>query len=132
MTRKIAFFEWWSWFKFYNLGLALGTNSKFCTSVAKGLKLKVRKFWGPNPTLVEVTGEKLVGGPFCPRPSSWTGLRNNRFEESYDVKYFKEIKSRDVFRTQTSIYNGAFLWIYLTACYLCIKSSTIDVPLGYI
>ena len=39
---------------------------KFCTSVAKGLKLKVRKFWGPNPTFVEVTGEKLVGGPFWP------------------------------------------------------------------
>ena len=30
--------------------------------MAKGLKLKVRKFWGPNPTFVEVTGEKLVGG----------------------------------------------------------------------
>ena len=62
MTRKIAFFQEWSWFKFNNLGLALGTNLKFCTSVAKGLKLKVRKFWGPNPTFVEVTGEKLVGG----------------------------------------------------------------------
>ena len=57
MTRKIAFFEGWSWFKFNNLGLALGTNLKFCTSVAKGFKLKVWKFWGPNPTFVEVTGE---------------------------------------------------------------------------
>ena len=38
MTRKIAFLEGWSWFKFNNLGLALGTNFKFCTSVAKGLK----------------------------------------------------------------------------------------------
>ena len=36
-------------------------NLKFCTSVAKRLKLKVRKFLGPNPTFVEVTGEKLVG-----------------------------------------------------------------------
>ena len=53
-------------FRFNNLGLALDTNLKFCTSVAKGLKLKVRKFWGPNPAVVEVTGEKLVGGPFCP------------------------------------------------------------------
>ena len=44
------------------MGLALGTNFKFCTSVAKGLKLKLRKFWGPNPTFEEVTGEKLVGG----------------------------------------------------------------------
>ena len=63
MTRKIAFFEGCSWFKFNNLGLALGTNVKLCTSVAKGLKLKFRKFWGPNLTFVEVTGEKLVGGP---------------------------------------------------------------------
>ena len=29
--------------------------------VAKGLKLKVRKFWGLTPTFAEVTGEKLVG-----------------------------------------------------------------------
>ena len=69
MTRKIAFFEGWSWFKFNNLGLALGTNLKFYTSVAKGLKLKVRKFWGLNPTFVEVTGEKLIGGwAFLPSP----------------------------------------------------------------
>ena len=62
MTRKIAFLEGWSWLKFNKLGLALGANLKFCTSVAKGLNLKVRKFWGPIPTFVEVTGEKLVGG----------------------------------------------------------------------
>ena len=67
MTRKIPFFEGWSWFKFNNLGQALGTNLKFCTSVAKGLKLKVRMFWGQNPTFVEVTGEKLVWG-FLPPP----------------------------------------------------------------
>ena len=68
MTRKTAFFEGWSWFKFNNLRLTLGTNLKFYTSVAKGLKLKVRKFWGLIPTFIEVTGEKLVGGPFCPLP----------------------------------------------------------------
>ena len=61
MTRKTAFFEEWSWFKFNNLGLALGTNLKFYASVAKGLKLKLRKFWRLIPTFVEVTGEKLVG-----------------------------------------------------------------------
>ena len=44
------------------MGLALGTNLKFYTSVAKGLKLKVRKFWGLILTFVEVTGEKLVAG----------------------------------------------------------------------
>ena len=49
------------------MGLALGTNLIFYISVAKGLKVKVRKFWGIIPTFVEITGEKLVGGPFCPR-----------------------------------------------------------------
>ena len=41
-------------------------NLKFYTSVAKGLILKVRKFWGLVPTFVEVTGEKLVGDLFGP------------------------------------------------------------------
>ena len=62
LTRKTAFFEGWSWFKFNHLEQALVTNFKVYTSVAKGLKLKVRKFWGPIRTFVEVTGEKLVGG----------------------------------------------------------------------
>ena len=48
------------------MGLALGTNLKFYTSVLKGLKLNVRKFRGLNRTFVEVTGEKLVGRAFCP------------------------------------------------------------------
>ena len=37
-------------------------SSHFCTRVAKGLKLKVRKSWGLIPTLVDVTWEKLVEG----------------------------------------------------------------------
>ena len=75
--QKNRFFERWSSFKFNNLGLALGTNLKFYTSLSKGLKLKVRKFWGLIPTFVEVTGEKLVGGSFCPSPPfpSWIGLK---------------------------------------------------------
>ena len=32
--QKNRFFEKWSWFKFNNLGLALGSNLKFYTSVA--------------------------------------------------------------------------------------------------
>ena len=68
-ARKTAFFEGWSWFKFNNLGLALGLTLTFYTSLSKGLKLKVRKFWGLIPTFVEVTGEKLVGGGlFVPHP----------------------------------------------------------------
>ena len=34
---------------------------KFYNSVVKGLKVKVRQFWGLVLTFVEVTGEKLVG-----------------------------------------------------------------------
>ena len=65
LTRKTAYCEGWSWFKFNNLGLAIGTKLKFYTSLSKGLKLKIRKFWGLTPTFVEVTGEKLVGGLFA-------------------------------------------------------------------
>ena len=76
LTRKTAFLEGCSWFKFNSLGLALGTNLKFYTSVAKELKLKVRRFWGLIPTFVEITGEKLVrGGPLWPRKPSRIGLK---------------------------------------------------------
>ena len=34
---------------------------EFYTSMAKGLKLKVRKFFGLIPMFLEVTGEKLFG-----------------------------------------------------------------------
>ena len=41
-------------------------------------------------------------------------------------------KRGDIFRTEASNYDGAFLWIYLTAYYFRNKSSIIDVRLGYI
>ena len=40
--QKNLFFEGCSWFKFNNLGLALGMGLKFYTSVAKELNLKIR------------------------------------------------------------------------------------------
>ena len=52
----------WPWLRFNKLGLALALGSKFYTSVAKGLKLKARKFWELLLTFVEVIGEKLVQG----------------------------------------------------------------------
>ena len=58
LTRKTALFEGWSWFKFNNLGLAIGAIWKHHTCVAKGLKLKFRKFLGLIFTFVEVTGKK--------------------------------------------------------------------------
>ena len=61
----------------------------FYTSVGKGLKLKVRKFWGLIPTFVEVAGEKLRGGPFCP-PSSpptiilfWVKMNSSKFTYTF-------------------------------------------------
>ena len=57
-----------SWFKFNNLGLALGMTLKFYSSMAKWLKLKVTKVWGLIPTFIEVTGEKQVGGFLPPSP----------------------------------------------------------------
>ena len=55
-------FEGWSWLKLNNLGLALGTNLKFYTSLSKRLKLTVRKFWRLNLLFAKVTGENLLGG----------------------------------------------------------------------
>ena len=68
--QKNRIFERWSWLKFNNLKLALSTNLKFWPSVAKGLKLKVRKFLGLIPTFVEVTGENWSEGRglFAPPP----------------------------------------------------------------
>ena len=69
LTRKTALFEEWSWFKFNNVRLALGTNLNIYTSLAKGLKIKVRNGGGLSPTFVEVTREKLVGGLLASPPS---------------------------------------------------------------
>ena len=105
MTRKTAFFEGWSWFKFNNLGVAIGTNLKFYTSLSKGLKLKVGKFWGLIPTFVKFTGEKLVGGPFWPLPPSWIGL-NSFYEHiwSKNSKLFVQSKILH-FRVRMAILN---------------------------
>ena len=59
--RITDFFEEWPWLKFIVLRLALGMAFKLCSSVAKGLKLKVRKFYRLISMFGEVTGKKLVG-----------------------------------------------------------------------
>ena len=74
LTKKTAFFEGWSLRKFNNLRLTPGTNLKFYASVAKVLKLKVRRFLGLVPTFEVVTGENLLvgggrGGAFLPTTS---------------------------------------------------------------
>ena len=49
------------------MGLTLGVTLNYYTSVAKGLKLRVRKFLGLTLTFAEVTGENVVGGLFVPQ-----------------------------------------------------------------
>ena len=82
--QKNHFFEWCSWFKFNNLELALGMALKFDTSVARGLKLKVRKFWGLIPTFVEVIGEKKA---YCLPPPS-IGLIDIKVHFTYMVSTY--------------------------------------------
>ena len=94
MTRKTTFFEGLPWFKFNNLGVALGTNLKFYTSVAKGLKLNARKFWGLIPTFVGVTGEKLVRGAFFPPLPSLIGLKPSHTSM---IKFVAKSCNRHVF-----------------------------------
>ena len=62
--QKKQFLEGCFWFKFNNLGLALGMTLKFNTSEAERSKLKVRNFWELIPVFVEVIKKKLVGGFF--------------------------------------------------------------------
>ena len=94
MKRKTNFFEGQSWFKFNILGLVLGTNLKFYTSLSKALKLKARKYRGLIRTFAEFTGEKLVGGPFYPSPPPIL----NRVEENHRliaVDLSKQTKLKD-------------------------------------
>ena len=84
-----------------DLGLAQGTNLKFYTRVAKGIKLKVKKFWGLIPTFVEITGKKLVGGGgffpssilnrVNPNLVSWMGFLGVLFEV-WEGKINKKLK----------------------------------------
>ena len=90
MTRKTAFLEGCSWFKFNNFGLALGTNLTFYASVAEGLKLKVRKFLGLIPTFAEVIGEKLVGGFFGPLILHRVKILDNQWQKHLKKNQFME------------------------------------------
>ena len=120
LTRNTAFLEGWSWFKFNKLGLPLGTNLKFYTSVAKELKQKVRKFWGLIPAFVEVTGEKLVEGPFCPpilnRVNFTKTLQGHHFV-AVGPKNF-ELLAADI-SFESGLQNNVLpsLLLFLCACY---------------
>ena len=61
MTTKNNFFEECVWFKFNNLGLALGMVFNLYARVAKGLKVNFRKFGVLIATFAEVTAKKKTG-----------------------------------------------------------------------
>ena len=84
---------------FNNLGLALGTNLKFYTSVKKELKLKVGEFWGANSYVCRSYREKTGRGPFWPPPphlSSWIGLKKLN-----KLTYKKDKKKLNIFNENT-------------------------------
>ena len=57
----MQFFEEWSWLNVNELGRALDMAFEFYKSVAKILKLKVRKFCSLIPTFREVIGKNGEG-----------------------------------------------------------------------
>ena len=98
----------------------LGTDLKFYTSVGKGLKLKVRKFWGLIPTFEKVTGEKLVGDFFAPLPlpPSWTGLSGYVANSDNEIKYVwfqpdgKAEQNKFIQRKQTYAFSHMHITVY--------------------
>ena len=109
MTRKNTFFEGWSWFKFNNLGLAVPTDLKLYTSLSKELKLRVKEFSGLILTFVEVTGEKLVGEPFCFPPPSGTGLTCGAVNKNIkSQKSFKDNNGHNIRRLFDTLSNFLF------------------------
>ena len=93
-----------------------GTTLKFSTSVAKVLKLKVRKFWGLHPTFVEVIGEKLVGDLFAPLPPIL-----NRVKKTAKTEGLKPIKQKWKIKQRIDLDQGN---IHQLLCSTCLKAET--------
>ena len=109
---KTTFFEGLSWFKFNDFGLELGMTMKIY-SVAKVLKLRVRKILGIVPTFVEVTAKKLVWGVLLLTPTSWIRLILNMIWFFILFMYIL-IKGLTVFSPCFSnIYIYIYIYIYI-------------------
>ena len=85
------FFEGWPWFEFNNLGLQLAMALKFYVSVAKGLKLKLGKFWGINSYVFRSYMEKTGRGGFFPPPSILNRVNVNFFTSLVQFLLVKNI-----------------------------------------
>ena len=68
MSAKLATLNRYSWFKFNKLELTIGMALQFDTSVAKGLKVKVRKNLELILKFLEVTGKNQWGKGLFGRP----------------------------------------------------------------
>ena len=130
MTRKTIFAEDSSRFKFSNLRLTLGNwrlTLKFYTSVAKELKVKVRKSLELIPGFVEVTGKKLVGGGnfFSPPPLGLTKLPH-----LFQI-VTKTCKRRN-YSWKIPMKSGVLLFLigkirYIICCFYGIPESSIEI-----
>ena len=99
---------------------SLGANLKYCTSVAKGLNLTVRKFWGLISTFVKVAVKKLVGGLFAPRllppspPASFLNrVKIKSFALSHDKVHWVTLKKKIWF-----VMNTVLHWVTLKKRYV--------------
>ena len=100
--------------------------------MAKGLKLKVRKFWGLIPTFVEVTGGKLVEGALLPSPSLPI---MNRVKKRYSKTrlggfyYLQELRNTHVFYTwHFPMIHVLSPWHYLhNLCSKCLVRNDSDI-----
>ena len=90
MTRKTTFFERWSWFKFNNLGLALGTKLEILDQSVKKVKTKSQKVLGANSYVCRSYSWKTGRGGLFALPPSWRGLSQKYSARKYAWHRFRK------------------------------------------
>ena len=66
LTRKTAFFERWSWFKFINLGVTQGRKVEILHQCGKRVKTKSQNVLGGNSYICRSYRGKTGRGAFLP------------------------------------------------------------------
>ena len=77
--ENTTFLEGCYWFKFTNLRMTLGMNLKYDTSMAKGLKLKVRTILALIPAFAEVTGYLISKNVYIDKLNDIVSKYNNTY-----------------------------------------------------